>query len=305
LFDFRLGEEAWPEKAELIGGKSTHWETQKDQSKALVLEPKQRLKLPLDEIKDAAGYFGNLDAYTLTIDMKLPESLEKQSLSLYQTRLKRKQGNTNEGEAMINESGGVGNFGNYGDTSKVKLELGRRQRVVVTVDCKGDGTMTTYIDGKKSAVVTRSGMFIPGERFSLDCEKGIYMFSSGKDDFMPGGVAIILIRIDSYCMTEVEVKQQRMRDRVFNIWDIERKKEAKKMQAQLSLKPLYARPPPMWMCPSFSGLLADAFVQGSVLEGGVLGSAFAVRFFFLTHNHNHNLTHIHTGNPTRTGCDDE
>ena len=35
------------------------------------------------------------------------------------------------------------------------------------------------------------------------------------------------------------------------------------------------------MCPSFSGLLADAFVQGSVLEGGVLGSAFAVTLLAL------------------------
>ena len=124
-------------------------------------------------------------------------------------------------------------------------------------------------------------MFVPGERFSLDCEKGLYLFSSGKEDLMPGGVSIILVRVDSYCMTDAEVKQQRMRDRVFNIWDIERKKEAKKMQASLSLKPLYARPPPMWMCPSFSGLLADAFVQGSVLEGGVLGSAFAVTLLAL------------------------
>ena len=121
----------------MIGGKSTHWETQKDQSKALVLEPKQRLKLPLDELKEVAGFFGNLDSYTITVDMKLPESLENQVVSLYQTKLKRKKGSTNEGEALINESGGVGNFGNYGDTSKVKLEVGRRQRVVITVDCKG------------------------------------------------------------------------------------------------------------------------------------------------------------------------
>ena len=68
---------------ELIGGKSTHWETQKDQSKALVLEPKQRLKLPLDELKEVAGFFGNLDSYTITVDMKLPESLENQVVSLF------------------------------------------------------------------------------------------------------------------------------------------------------------------------------------------------------------------------------
>ena len=237
IFDFRLGEESWPDKTELVGGKSTHWETQKDQSKALVLEPKQRLKLPLDELKEAAGFFGNLDSYTITVDMKIPERLENQVISLYQTRLKRK-GSTNEGEALINESGGIGQFGNYGDTSKVKIEVGRRQRVVITVDCKGtfllkeihnttnnmythntgDGTMTTYVDAKKCAEITRSGMFIPGERFSLDCEKGLYLFSSGKEDLMPGGVAITLVRVDSYCMTEAEVKQQRMRDRVFNIW---------------------------------------------------------------------------------------
>jgi len=84
-----------------------------------------------------------INEYTLTIDMKLLEPPSRDGISLFQTSLihntETKNGkNTltkSDGECIINQTGGIGIFGTYGDTTKARLESGLWRRVVVSVKC--------------------------------------------------------------------------------------------------------------------------------------------------------------------------
>ena len=90
-------------------------------------------------------------------------------------------------ENICLRKGGVGLFGSFGDTARVKLSRGRWHRVVAAVKCaknKGDGgegkakkgELHTYIDAKPAALV-RQDAIAAGGRFALDCD-GLYLFSS-------------------------------------------------------------------------------------------------------------------------------
>jgi hypothetical protein len=45
-----------------------------------------------------------------------------------------------DGECLVNQAGGVGQFGTYGDTTRAKLEAGRWRRVVIAVKCSDSAT---------------------------------------------------------------------------------------------------------------------------------------------------------------------
>ena len=42
---------------------------------------------------------------------------------------------------------------------------------------------------------------------------------------LPGGAAVQLVRVEGASMSAEEVQEQRMRDRIFNVWDEERRDE--------------------------------------------------------------------------------
>merc|ERR1712166_535973 len=88
-----------------------------------------------------------INEYTVTMDIKLLEEAPSGSngMSLLSTRLfyvhedvqaKTKKIKPSDGEAQINSKGGVGKFGQFGDTARVRLKPERWHRVVITVRCK-------------------------------------------------------------------------------------------------------------------------------------------------------------------------
>ena len=99
-----------------------------------------------------------INAYTITIDMKLLEEPPRDGMALFQTALihaedDKRSGKTtftrSDGECLINQAGGVGMFGTYGDTTRAKVETNSWKRVVVTVKCGSSasekGEMRTWV----------------------------------------------------------------------------------------------------------------------------------------------------------------
>ena len=72
----------------------------------------------------------NINEYTITMDVKLKEDPPRDGISLFQTALihvkenKRSGKSTlhrSEGECLINQAGGVGQLGTFGDTTTAKV----------------------------------------------------------------------------------------------------------------------------------------------------------------------------------------
>lgn len=87
-----------------------------------------------------------------------------------------------EGECLINEVGGLGIFGSYGDTTKAKIIPGLWKRVVISVknvDPKsGKGEMKTWV-GRESGVIIKDDAFATDGRFALEASN-LFLFSSSK-----------------------------------------------------------------------------------------------------------------------------
>jgi hypothetical protein len=166
-----------------------------------------------------------INSYTVTIDMKILEEIPREGISLFQTALIHSEENKrsgkvtlsrSDGECIINQAGGVGMFGTYGDTTRAKLEVGAWKRVVVTVHCaesSGDkGEMRTWV-GTEPGVVLKEESIVANERFALDPES-LYLFSSAQASMMPGNIAIRTVRVDAVFCTDQDVMANRARDKV-------------------------------------------------------------------------------------------
>ncbi len=250
------------------------FETLKDGSTALILNPGFRLRLRLNDLleggdekkeerqKAAAkekkrkekkkSKFSNFDAwgdmddwdkggkgggysskwfkeyintYTITMDIKLLEEIPREGVALYQTALihceeNKRSGKTtlsrSDGECILNQAGGVGMFGTYGDTTRARVDVGSWRRVVVTVNCAASsgekGEMRTWI-GTEAGVVLKEETIVANERFALDPD-GLFLFSSAQAAMMPGKIAIRTVRIESKFSTDQDVKTNRARDKV-------------------------------------------------------------------------------------------
>jgi hypothetical protein len=166
-----------------------------------------------------------INTYTITMDIKILEEIPREGISLYQTGLihceeNKRSGKTaltrSDGECIVNQAGGVGMFGTYGDTTRARIEIGCWRRVVVTVNCAdssgGKGEMRTWI-GTEAGVVLKEETIVANERFALDPD-GIFFFSSAQAGMMPGNIAVRTIRIESKFSTDQDVKTNRARDKV-------------------------------------------------------------------------------------------
>lgn len=112
-----------------------------------------------------------INEYTLTMDIKLTEAPPRDGLALFQTALTHVRDKkiksygksallSSDGECVVNQAGGVGQLGTFGDTSSVKVVPGRWVRIVVAVWCADDsdknnskGEMRTWIDTKSAALI--------------------------------------------------------------------------------------------------------------------------------------------------------
>ena len=166
-----------------------------------------------------------INAYTITMDIKLLEEVPREGMALFQTGLihseeNKRTGKTtlsrSDGECVLNQAGGVGMFGTYGDTTKARVDVGSWKRVVVTVNCaasSGDkGEMRTWV-GTEAGVVLKEESIVANERFALDPD-GLYLFSSATAAMMPGNIAIRTVRVESCFFTDQDVKANRARDKV-------------------------------------------------------------------------------------------
>ena len=84
------------------------------------------------------------------------------------------------------------------------------------------------------------------------------------------GLSLRYLKLTSECWDAEEVRKQldalRSQDE-----EAELEEEAERARlAQLTLQPLYARPPPVWLHPAFAAEFGDAFIAGTGLEGGSL-----------------------------------
>jgi hypothetical protein len=167
-----------------------------------------------------------INQYTITMDIKLLDDPGRDGIALYQTALihskesKRQGGkltlSKSDGECFINQVGGVGTLGTFGDTTKARMKKGQWQRVVISVHCPDDtnvkGEMRTWV-GVEPGVILKEETFTANERFAIDPEN-LYFFSSSQSSMMPGNIAIRMIRVDQKVSTDADVKSNRARDKV-------------------------------------------------------------------------------------------
>ena len=109
------------------------------------------------------------------------------------------------------------------------------------------------------------------EKFVLD-PQFLALFAcdgSGKEQSHVG-VAIKYIRVTSKVMEQKEIAEELHKVRSAD-------EEAEVIQAaessraeQLSLQPLYARPPPIWLHPAFAAEFADPFIAGTAFESSAM-----------------------------------
>jgi hypothetical protein len=166
-----------------------------------------------------------INEYTVTIDMKLNEEPPRDGISLFQTALIHSNENKrtgkftlskSDGECLINQAGGVGLFGTYGDTTRARLEVGVWRRVVVTVKCTDKanekGEIRTWVN-TESGVVLKEDAIVANERFSIDPD-GFFVFSSAQSGMMPGNISIRTIRVEMTFSNDKDVRSNRARDKV-------------------------------------------------------------------------------------------
>jgi len=234
-----------------------------------------------------------VNEYTISMDIKLIDEPPRDGIALFQTALihsreNKKTGKTtlsrSDGECFINQQGGVGMFGTYGDITKAKLDIGLWKRVVVSVKCVDDknakGEMKTWVNTEAGAVLKEDSI-VANERFALD-PSGLFIFSSGQGNMVPGNVAIRTIRVAKGFCDDKMVRENRARDKVLSMFNEERMKEAEEQRKGLSLAPLFAKPRPLWIAPAFIAALGDAFIEKSVLEASsCLAWSYAVLSFVI------------------------
>lgn len=116
----------------------------------------------------------------------------------------------------MNQAGGLGMFGHYGDTSKCKIQPHVWKRVVISVknvDPKqGKGEMRTWVGTEAGVTIKDDALSLEG-RFAIDASS-LYIFSSSKESMMPGNIAIRTLRVENAFSTDEDVRKNQARDKV-------------------------------------------------------------------------------------------
>ncbi len=134
--------------------------------------------------------------------------------------------------------------------------------------------MTTYVNSKKCTVVKsiqRPVLSTVDGKFALNT-KYINFFSSSNYDCMPTDVLIKYLDVKCTTLNEVEVRTEAQKNRIFSSWEKDREKKLQEMQSNFVLKPIFKKPPPVWMHPSLMAEFGDAYLEGTGLDSlGDLG----------------------------------
>lgn len=179
------------------------------------------------DMKSSSKWFKSyINEYTITMDIKVGEELPRDGVGLFQTALihakeNKRSGKTtlsrSDGECIVNQAGGVGMFGTFGDTTKARLEVGVWKRVVVAVKCvegqNEKGEMRTWVN-TEAGVVLKEESIVSNERFAIDPDN-LFIFSSAQSSMMPGNISIRTIRVEQTFASESDVKSNRARDKVW------------------------------------------------------------------------------------------
>lgn len=229
-----------------------------------------------------------INEYTITMDIKLLEEAPRDGISLFQTALihakdDKKLGKTtltrSDGECIINQMGGVGIFGTFGDTAKAKVKKSEWKRVVIAVKCaeskKTKGEYRTWV-GTEAGVILKEEAFEANDRFSID-PSNLFLFSSAQSSMMPGRIAVRTIRVTKKFSSDHDVKNDRALGKLVSKFDEDRKLEVSEQRRGLSLAPLFPKPRPMWAAPTFVAAFGDAFIENTSLEANAgLSWSYAV-----------------------------
>lgn len=235
-----------------------------------------------------------VNEYTITMDIKLPDKPPREGISLFQTALihakdNKKSGKVtlskSEGECLINQAGGVGQFGTFGDTTVACVEPNCWKRVVISVKCGdiGDkkttkGEMRTWV-GINPGIVLKDDAIEGNGRFTID-PAGLFIFSSAQSSMMPGKISVRTIRVERTFANDEYVNSSRARDKISNVFMEERTKEVEQQREGLSLASLFPKPRPMWMAQAFYGFYGDAFV-GNFLCVIIIACIFYIYYVFI------------------------
>jgi hypothetical protein len=124
-----------------------------------------------------------------------------------------------DGECCVNSSGGVGILGSFGDVLKRRVQTDRWHRITMAVTCApagNKGEFKTWVEDASMASLQHE-MLVEGERFTIDPD-GLFLFSSGKQEMMPGKLLVRSIRVDQSMYTAENVKAARARDKIVSMY---------------------------------------------------------------------------------------
>mmetsp|Transcript_50740 Transcript_50740/g.83058 ORF Transcript_50740/g.83058 Transcript_50740/m.83058 type:complete len:709 (+) Transcript_50740:426-2552(+) len=208
-------------------------------------EPSAKDEMHQDQLPERRE---KVQLYTLIMDMLLPAAPPSQGLSVYTTGWPYP---TEVGECLVSANLGLGLDESFGQDGSVPLE--KWTRVVVTV---GSDTMTTYVGGKKCAVVAKKEITIHGGRFAVDPE-GIVLFGGGAST----EVCIKYVKfIANTALSGSQVRAGTYVDSLYSQWVKDAEKAQQELRQQFTLKALFRKPHPIWADPAFWGEFCDPFL---------------------------------------------
>ena len=213
-FDFRQGD--MPAGVTVVGEGSLV--PQQDRSTALSLQPGSYLQLTLPFQPNGAVRAMRLNDYSIVMDIKSTGSAAHpwgaEGAALYQTKWNVSTATGTEGEAYISKSGGVGTFGEYGE-STTWLKPDRWQRIVLSMGGQWTNRrFTSYINAKPAVNINKGVFNTMDGRFSLTLNT-VTLFASNKTVLMPG-LLVRYVEVKSSTMSKEQVAEQASANKTFS-----------------------------------------------------------------------------------------
>eukprot|EP00397_Hematodinium_sp_SG-2012_P000007 GEMP01000007.1.p1 GENE.GEMP01000007.1~~GEMP01000007.1.p1 ORF type:complete len:5820 (+),score=1409.10 GEMP01000007.1:169-17628(+) len=260
-FDFRFG--ALPDGVTYIGT-APELKLQTNGSTVLEVPKGTILKIPI-------GFQGNcgdekINSYTIQMDVCVDlTSLTRQcdGIGLLQAAFPSPHMSD---ECMLLKSGVVG------PPSCSSQEVGKNvfpsndekwHRISITGEAASN-RVNTYVDGIicRSATVT-GGMDGP---FALPRD-GFLLFASYKPQCIPG-IKIRHLSFEPIVLNASQISNRKKDHWYYNPFLRKNERTLKKMMDNMSLRPLFRKPHPIWADRAFFTMFGDAYIEGSGLAGG-------------------------------------